>query len=102
MFRIFDRINLIIKNNKLKDENIAVNKINQKLNQELQRNKFCRNEAINFLGNATSELIKLQDINNLEILEEEKNKHRNIIINALIENCLDKINELSNTDQSFR
>lgn len=99
---MFNRLKLIIKNNELKDENMALNKVNQKLDQELQRNKFCKTEAINFLSNAVSDLLKLQDINKLGISEEDKNKHRNIIINALVENCLDKINELSNTDQSFR
>ena len=95
-------IDLIIKNNELKLENLAVNKINQDLNKELQRNTFCRQEAINFLNNTSRELLNLQEINNVGIAEEEKNKHRNIIINKLLENCLDKINELSSTDQSFR
>ena len=60
-----------------------------------------KTEAINFLNNTVRELLKLQDVNNLGLEEKEKNKHRNIIINALVENCLDKINELSNTEQSF-
>lgn len=59
-------------------------------------------EEINFLNNTVRDLLNLQDINNLGLSEEDKNKHRNIIINALVENCLDKINELSSTDQSFR
>ena len=83
------QIDLIIKNNELKKESLAVSKINQNLNQELQRTKFCKQESINFLNNTIRDLLN-------------KNKHRNIIINALVENCLDKINELSNTDKSFR
>lgn len=59
-------------------------------------------EEINFLNNTVRDLLNLQEINNLGISEEDKNKHRNIIINALVENCLDKINELSSTEQSFR
>lgn len=59
-------------------------------------------EEINFLNNTVRDLLNLQDINNLGLSEEDKNKHRNIIINALVENCLNKINELSSTDQSFR
>ena len=59
-------------------------------------------EEINFLNNTVRDLLNLQEINSLGISEEDKNKHRNIIINALVENCLDKINELSSTDQSFR
>ena len=85
--------------NKLKNENLEVNRINQKLDKELENNK---QEEINFLNNTVRDLLNLQEINNLGISEEDKNKHRNIIINALIENCLDKINELSSTEQSFR
>lgn len=85
--------------NRLKNENLEVNRINQKLDKELENNK---QEEINFLNNTVRDLPNLQDINNLGLSEEDKNKHRNIIINALIENCLDKINELSSTDQSFR
>ncbi len=59
-------------------------------------------EEINFLNNTVRDLLNLQEINSLGVSEEDKNKHRNIIINALVENCLDKINELSSTDQSFR
>lgn len=59
-------------------------------------------EEINFLNNTVRDLLNLQDINNLGLSEEDKNKHRNIIINALVEKCLDKINELSSTVESFR
>lgn len=85
--------------NKLKNENLEVNRINQKLDKELENNK---QEEIKFLNNTVRDLLNLQDINNLGLSEVDKNKHRNIIINALVENCLDKINELSSTDQSFR
>lgn len=85
--------------NRLKNENLEVNRINQKLDKELENNK---QEEINFLNNTVRDLLNLQDINNLGLSEVDKNKHRNIIINALVENCLDKINELSSTDQSFR
>lgn len=99
---MFDRTKLILKNNRLKDENLAVCKINQDLNKELNRNKFNSQETINFLDNTVRELLNLQDINGTGLPEEDKDKHRNIIINKLVENCLDKINELSSTDQSFR
>ena len=69
------------------------------LDNKLKNNKT---ETINFLNNTVRELLNLQDINNLGLEEKEKNKHRNIIINALVENCLEKINELSSTDQSIR
>lgn len=64
--------------------------------------KSTKKDTVNFLGNTVRDLLNLQDINSLGLEEKEKNKHRNIIINALVENCLDKINELSSTDQSFR
>ena len=68
------------------------------LDNKLKNNKT---ETINFLNNTVRELLNLQDVNNLGLEEREKNKHRNIIINALVENCLEKINELSSTDQSL-
>ncbi len=85
--------------NRFKNESLEVNRINQKLDKELQKNK---QEEVNFLNNTVRELLNLQDINSLGLEEKEKDKHRNIIINQLVENCLDKINELSNTDESFR
>ena len=84
---------------KLKEENLEVNRINGNLNTELEINKA---DEINLLNNITRELLNLQDINKLSIEEKEKDKHRNIIINKLVETCLDKINELSSTDQSIR
>ena len=69
------------------------------LDNKLKNNKI---ETINFLDNTVRKLLNLQDVNNLGLEEKEKNKHRNIIINALVENCLEKINELSSTDQSNR
>ncbi len=69
------------------------------LDNKLKSNK---KETVNFLDNTVRDLLNLQDINRSGIDEKEKNKHRNIIINALVENCLDKINELSNTDESSR
>ena len=69
------------------------------LGNKLENNK---KETVNFLNNTVRELLNLQDVNNLGIEEKEKDKHRNIIINALVENCLEKINELSSTDQSNR
>lgn len=99
---MFDTAKLIKKNNNLIKENIAVCEINKELSRELDSNKFNRQETINFLNNEIRDLLNLQEINNLGISEEDKNKHRNVIINALIENCIDKINELSTTDQSFR
>ena len=69
--------------NRLKKENLAVNEVNQKLDKELQENK---QKEINFLNNIVREMLNLQEINSLGVSEEDKNKHRNIIINALVKN----------------
>ena len=84
---------------KLKEENLEVNRINGDLNTELEINKA---DEINLLNNITRELLNLQDVNKLGIEEKEKDKHRNIIINKLVETCLDKINELSDTRKNDR
>lgn len=79
----------------------TVKKQGEKIIELDNKLKNNRTEAINFLNNTVRELLNLQDVNNLGLEEKEKNKHRNIIINALVENCLEKINELSSTDQSL-
>ena len=84
---------------KLQEENLELNRVNWDLNAELEINKA---DEINLLNNITRELLNLQDVNSLGIDEKEKNKHRNIIINKLVETCLDKINELSNTRKNDR
>ena len=71
-----------------------------KISMEMMRD--IQKETVNFLNNTARELLNLQDVNNLGLEEKEKDKHRNIIINALVENCLNKINELSSTDERFR
>ena len=84
---------------KLQEENLELNRVNGDLNAELEINKA---DEINLLNNITRELLNLQDVNSLGIDEKEKNKHRNIIINKLVETCLDKINELSSTRKNDR
>ena len=84
---------------KLQEENLELNRVNGDLNAELEINKA---DEINLLNNITRELLNLQDVNKLGIEEKEKDKHRNIIINKLVETCLDKINELSNTRKNDR
>ena len=83
----------------LKEENLKAKEVNKNLNSQLEINKT---EEINLLNNVVIELLNLQEINSLGIEEKEKNKYRNIIINSLIENCLDKINELSSTRTNLR
>lgn len=88
-----------LKEENLKEENLKAKEVNKNLNSQLEINKA---EEINLLNNVVMELLNLQEINSLGIEEKEKNKHRNIIINSLIENCLDKINELSSTRTNLR
>ncbi len=61
-----------------------------------------KQETINFLNNTVRELLNLQEINSLGLAEKEKDKHRNIIINALVESYLNKIDELSSKFGSDR
>lgn len=84
---------------RLKKENLAVNEINQELDRELDIRK---QQEVDLLNNNVRELLSLQEINGLGISEEEKNKRRNIIINRLVDNNLDKINELSSKFGSGR
>lgn len=64
--------------------------------------QYIKQEVVDFLNETVRELLNLQDINNLGLSEEEKNKHRNIIINKLVKNHLNKVNELSSKFGSDR
>ena len=82
-----------IKINQLENENLDLYEENKELRTNLAvlENYKKKNEKRN--NQVIRDLIDLQEINSLGIAEEEKNKHRNIIINKII-------NELVHDHQS--
>ena len=81
---------------------IALNEENKALYKENQENRYELAELEDYKVKnekkkcrIISDLLNLQEISRLGIAETEKDKHRNVIINKII-------NELSTTDQSFR
>lgn len=81
---------------------IALNEENKALYKENQENRYelaeledykVKNEKMK--NRIISDLLNLQEISRLGIAETEKDKHRNVIINKII-------NELSSTVESFR
>lgn len=75
----------------LHEENEALYKENKALYEENKENRFelleleeykKQNEKIK--ENIIMDLLNLQEINRLGVSEEDKNKHRNVIINKLI------------------
>lgn len=77
---------------------IELDKENSKICNEIADLRTDKEELIKLLvtyrklsENAISDLYKLQDINTLGIKEEDKNLHRNVLINHII-NTFNKIN----------
>lgn len=75
----------------LHEENKALYKENKALYEENRENRFelleleeykKQNEKLK--ENTIMDLLNLQEINHLGVSEEDKNKHRNVIINKLI------------------
>lgn len=79
----------------LSKENKALHEENRDNRYELAELQDYKSKTEKLKNNIIRDLFNLQDINNIGISEDEKNKHRNIIINHII-------NELSSTNQSFR
>lgn len=81
---------------------MALSKENKALYRENQENRYelaeleeykVKNEKMK--NRIISDLLNLQEVSRLGIAETEKDKHRNVIINKII-------NELSSTVESFR
>ena len=84
---------LAIKNTLLQKDAKELFEKNEALSKELKG-------TITLLNDSVKDLLNLQDINELGLKEEEKNQHRNIIINRLINLYIQKSKELTTTVQS--
>ena len=82
-----------IKINELENENLDLYEENKELKTEVALLKNIKNKNKKLHNQIIKDLLDLQEINGLGIAEEEKNKHRNIIINKII-------NELVTDSQS--
>ena len=77
-------------NNKIKHENKDLRNENEELRYEMSK-------LVPLLQDGIKDLMNLQDINKLGLVEADKNKHRNVIINRLINLFIEKENELTIT-----
>ena len=82
-----------IKINQLENENLDLYEENKELKTDIALLENYKNENEKLQNQIIRDLLDLQEINSLGIAEEEKNKHRNIIINKII-------NELVHDHQS--
>lgn len=73
-----------IKINQLKNENLDLYEENKELKTDIALLENYKNENEKLQNQIIRDLLDLQEINSLGIAEEEKNKHRNIIINKII------------------
>lgn len=87
-------VKLLGNNYRLKKENRRIEESNEELRDEYNNHLILKYEYEKVLRSTIIDLLDIQDINNLGILEEEKNKNRNVIINKIIKDFSNKINEL--------
>lgn len=73
-----------IKINQLENENLDLYEENKELKTDIALLENYKNENEKLQNQIIRDLLDLQEINSLGIAEEEKNKHRNIIINKII------------------
>ena len=82
---------------RLRIENDELKDINADLREEHNSYVLLKYDYEKTLRSTIIDLLDIQDINKLGILEEEKNKNRNVIINKIIKDFNKKINELDNS-----
>lgn len=78
----------------LNKENKALNEENKSNREDLEDYSLLQKHTRELADSTIQKLYYIQDIDHLGISEEEKQKHRNVIINKLIKQSLDIINEL--------
>lgn len=82
---------------RLRIENDELREVNKDLREEHNDYVLLKYDYEKVLRSTIIDLLDLQDISKLGILEEEKNKNRNVIINKIIKDFNKKINELDNS-----
>ena len=78
----------------LNKENEALYEENKSNREDLEDYSLLQKHTRELADSVVRKLYYVQDVDHLGISEEEKQKHRNIIINKLIKQSLDIINEL--------
>ena len=91
---IRNEINLSSEVRKLKKEIEVLKDCNADMLEEYKEHLIMRYNYRESLASTIRDLYDLSDINNLEISEVEKNKHRNVILEKMKKENLQKIIEL--------
>lgn len=78
----------------LNRENKYLREENKSNREDLEDYSLLQKHTRELADSVIQKLYYIQDIDHLEISEEEKQKHRNVIINKLVKQSLDIINEL--------
>lgn len=78
----------------LNEENKALYEENKSNREDLEDYSLLQKHTRELADSVIRKLYYVQDVDHLGISEEEKQKHRNVIINKLIKQSLDIINEL--------
>ncbi len=75
-------------------ENKYLREENKSNREDLEDYSLLQKHTRELADSVIQKLYYIQDIDYLEISQEEKQKHRNVIINKLVKQSLDIINEL--------
>lgn len=94
MFKIFDNIKLIIKNNNLIKENNTIKEENSKNRDDITELELKLYKAKKLAEHTLTQLVKLEEINRSGYSEEIKTQNRNIVINDLRKQNINIIKEL--------
>lgn len=93
---MFNRLKLILENNDLRKENLAVHEENKLNRIDIEELKIQKVHATLLAEYTITKLLELEQIDRSGNSEESKRKRRNIIYNDLRKQNIDIINELSN------
>jgi len=99
---MFNRLELILKNNNLKRENLAVHEENKVNRREIEDLELKNLHAKLLAENTIAQLSRLERIDRSGNSEEWKKQQRNIIYNDLRKQNIDILKELSNKFGSGR
>lgn len=98
---MFKRLELLIQNNQLKQENTKIKEENRLNRQDTDILKLKQYKAEVLARDTLKQLNKIQEILNTGLAEDVKKQNINIVVNNLRKSNLDIIKELDNSLKSF-
>lgn len=98
---MFKSLELLIKNNQLKQENTKIKEENEQNRQDIDDLKLKQYKAEVLAEDTLQQLNRIQEILNTGLAEDIKKQNINIVVNNLRKSNLNIIKELDNWSKSF-